>query len=80
MADRSLKIYINQSQTICIHPVKWRWEIPGYLGGVRQQKRPLHHSPLTLPPPTPPKEVPKADRFMKNYINYPQNIFYTLLM
>ena len=70
MADRSTKININYPQTICIHPVKWRWEIPSHLGGVWQQRR-LLKTPLSPPPH---REVPKADRFMKNYINHPQTI------
>ena len=68
MADRSMKIYINHPQTICIHPVKWRLKIPSHLGGVPQLRTPPHNSPQHPPP----REVPMADRFMKNYINHPQ--------
>ena len=67
MVDRSMKIYIKHPQPVCIHPVKWRLKIPSRLGGVRRQLTP-HNSPQ-LPPP---REVPMADRFMKNYINHPQ--------
>ena len=38
MADRSMKIYINHLQTICIHPVKWHLETLSRLGGVRRQR------------------------------------------
>ena len=40
MVDRSMKIYINHPRTIYIHPVKWRWESPSRLGGVRRQRSP----------------------------------------
>ena len=40
MADRSMKIDINHPQTIRIHPIKWRLEIPSRLGGVRRQTTP----------------------------------------
>ena len=32
-----MKIYINHPQPNCIHPVKWRFEIPSPLGGIRRQ-------------------------------------------
>ena len=68
MTDRSMKIFINHPQTICIHPVKWRLKIPSRLRGVRRQ-----HTRPTTPPNAPlPREVPMTDRFMKNYINHPQ--------
>ena len=65
-----MKIYINHPQTICIHPVKSRLEIPSRLGGVHRQRTP----PQLPHPPPPPREVPMADRFMKKYINTPQPI------
>ena len=68
MADRSMKIYINYPQTICIYPVKWRLKIRSCLGEVWRQRTTSHNSPQ----PPPPREVPMADRFMKNYINRPQ--------
>ena len=68
MADRSMKIYINHPQTICIHLIKWRLEIPSRLGGVCGQRTPPN-KPL---PNRPPREIPMADRFLKNYINHPQ--------
>ena len=37
-ADRFMKIYINHPQATCFHPVKWRFEIPSRLGGVRRQR------------------------------------------
>ena len=38
MVDRYMKIYINHSQTIFIHPVKWHLEIPSRLGGIWWQR------------------------------------------
>ena len=67
MADRSMKIYINHPQTICIHLIKWRLKIPSRLGEVWRQR-----TPYNAPNPPSPREVPMADRFMKNYINHPQ--------
>ena len=51
MADRSMKIYMNHPQTICIHPLKWRVKIPSRLGGVRRQRIPPPQLPQTTPSP-----------------------------
>ena len=54
MADKSMKIYINHPQTICIHLIKWRLEISSRLGGVRGQR---------TPPPNPPNPPPQRSPY-----------------
>ena len=65
MADRFMKIYINHPQTICIHPVKWRLDIPSGLGGVRRQR-----ILLLSTPPGPPVSKNKLTKVCADLVTF----------